>query len=837
MQYPRRVIVKFDDEIGLSIKGRESMRDAIERSGLGDVHSLGAICGNAEPRIVPGIPKVFARTNVDLQKIASRRDLSYRERRLENYVAIELPPGTDPALVLERLCTWRRVELAYEQLELGPAPAYIDQLALHAATMGIGLFNSGGLQLSTTGVTGEGIKFADIEEDWDTTHQDFPDHVRYPTPAVGSATSSSRDHGRRAVGLAAAKTIHGYLSPAPAASTHLVSLWDDWTGGGPSVSLSGAILRAIRDIGLDFGDVLLIESQVAYPGHAGLYLPVEADPMIYDLVRLATALGIIVLEPAGTCSSLGINLDSVDLAVGGHVFDRLNVFGNHEGRESGALIVSGSAGITRSCYQYCNYGARVDLFAPASFPAVRTLEADDTYGTPLLGDAGTSWSAALIAGVALSVQGMIRAQDPTGKYRLGPGPMLNILNSALATPYIGPKKIGVMPNLQGIVQALQVVPDVYVRDSFDDDGSPQDTFAGVSPDIIPHQSEVSPDTFIDPTVDVGQDIQLGIDNFLYCRVYNRATSDPSSPMSSTANAVRVNFYWAYPTTLPTPADWIPIGVALATSLSPATHRVLGPCRWSEASLPVAGSCVLIAVASSLEDPGPGDPPPPLLDLAEYQRLVSENNNVAVRSVTVVEGGAGAFKSLANAATSAQTLPLPLLYVRAFEAEPLVGDLTIRSHLPPGARILVQGPASLIERLLHGRPPFAKFKLTHQRGRRPALVGGQEPKESQEFSGFSEVAEFALPQNASIRFSDVELPAGYRAPIRLIVTTAPKTPPGDYRIVVEQTVGCKTIGAFTFRLDTGGRSHSPTGSQTKPQALPKASKPRRRPAKPIGRKSR
>lgn len=48
---------------------------------------------------------------------------------------------------------------------------------------------------------------------------------------------------------------------------------------------------------MSFADVLLLESQTNYGGLS--LVPCEAEPAVFDAIRLATALGIVVVEAGG----------------------------------------------------------------------------------------------------------------------------------------------------------------------------------------------------------------------------------------------------------------------------------------------------------------------------------------------------------------------------------------------------------------------------------------------------------------------------------------------------------------------------------------------------------
>jgi hypothetical protein len=55
-----------------------------------------------------------------------------------------------------------------------------------------------------------------------------------------------------------------------------------------------------------FGEVLLLEAQTSLWGY--VRVPVEIEPAAFDVIRLATALGIVVVQAGGNG---GVDLDTV----------------------------------------------------------------------------------------------------------------------------------------------------------------------------------------------------------------------------------------------------------------------------------------------------------------------------------------------------------------------------------------------------------------------------------------------------------------------------------------------------------------------------------------------
>lgn len=195
-----------------------------------------------------------------------------------------------------------------------------------------------------------------------------------------------------------------------------------------------------------YGDVLLLEAQEFDPVSGAYYWPVEVSDANYEAIRMATALGITVVE-AG-CNG-AYDLDAYVNAAGKAIFNR----SSPDFRDSGAIMV-GAASSTLPHYRmyFSNYGSRVDVFAWG--------ENVDTTSTDYTGtdnDEYTSWfngtssASPIISGAALILQGL--AEKGRGK-RLPPKELRNLLQIE-GTKSQDPAfdRIGVMPNLKAIINA------------------------------------------------------------------------------------------------------------------------------------------------------------------------------------------------------------------------------------------------------------------------------------------------------------------------------------------------------------------------------------------------
>ena len=386
----------------------------------------------------------------DALKAASRRfqnikgnDKSIQWPNLEGYLNAVVQDEKQGQMLAEQLRELDTVETAYlhpgvveppmvytaddplsaKQSYLDPAPAGID--ARHAWTV--------------PGGDGKNLKLADVEWGWNLKHEDLEgiNFINVPDRDHHRA----RAHGTKVLGVIAARdnTNHcvGITPNLPSIVTS-----GQWNSDGELIT-DQAIMDAILE--LNAGDVLLLEAQTKMFGETNI--PLEAEPLVFDVVELATYYGIVVVAAAGNG---GVDLNQVTDSDGLKIFDR-------DIHDSGAIIV-GSAymdfnteidwhRLNNSCY-----GSRVDCFA--SGDRVVTLSSD-YEGTSLdewsNSFSSTSSATAIVAGAALALQS---AREEHGDPRLSSHQM----RERLSDPFLNTKskgyaedQIGVMPNLLKLI--------------------------------------------------------------------------------------------------------------------------------------------------------------------------------------------------------------------------------------------------------------------------------------------------------------------------------------------------------------------------------------------------
>ena len=153
-----------------------------------------------------------------------------------------------------------------------------------------------------------------------------------------------------------------------------------------------AIFVAIHN--MEFGEIMLIEAQIqAHTATSGMsYCPVEVYGRYFDALRLASALGITVVEVAGNGAS---DLDT-PFSTDGITFRNVLSRNHTDFRDSGAIVVGGATkGVPHerkegfSDNTQTNFGSRIDAYSwfegiyTTSFTSP-TGYLDNFSGTPLV---------------------------------------------------------------------------------------------------------------------------------------------------------------------------------------------------------------------------------------------------------------------------------------------------------------------------------------------------------------------------------------------------------------------------------------------------------------------
>lgn len=755
----RRVIVKYRDDVAIPV----------DDTGL--VRNLAIPGWNAWQGAFPGLEnrRLFqkpAQVMTTLASKAEQLDPSYPLVNLRNYVAIYVPATVPPGAVAVLVQAHPAVTRAWvEPLPTEPPSVTTDDARLAeqdyvdpAEARGIDARCAWGF----TGGDGAGQHLVDLERGWDLTHEDL---VGQPASVVfGVEDANLKYHGTGVLGVIAAddNTV-GYIGIATnVASIRCISA----LRAADVYSLSEALLEAV--LIMSWGQVLLIEEQTDIydvlpdgtlkPRY--YFAPAEALDDVYHLVRLATALGIVVIQAAGNGS---LNLDDYSDAKWGRIFNP-----NHPGefRDSGATFV-GATHSSTGCRMLpdSNHGLRIDCFAWGE--NVNTLTRTGTgYGIAIY---RTSAAAAIVAGAALCVQGLAN----TGRGVFGAWQLRDILSDPAhgTVSDSGTDVIGVMPDLRKIIawDILELAPDVYLRDHVGDDGDPHEGAISASPDVFVRRTQVA-----DPNAAFGvgsgmendpglsEEVLAGNDHFVYVRALNRGGVD--------AAGVEATVYWANSASLLDPGGWTLVGKTTIANVSKGNVlTVSNPISWPAAQVPGSGHYCFVALLGHADDPAPAAAK--FREWDYFNRFIRANNNVTWRNFDVVD-------TEAAMAAGGGFLSLPFDIVGAWdELRPMTVE--IGGRLPRSASLRLELPREAL-RLFRVREGVGEFEPP-PRGADPTGRRVQ------------------VPLGGWMEFREVPLPVGARIAARLLVHLPEALRRHEYEVFVRQLYHGDEVGRVTWRL--------------------------------------
>lgn len=270
-----------------------------------------------------------------------------------------------------------------------------------------------------SGSGGDEVKVLSIDSGWEKSHVDFPTSIFFDTDNYQYHYNADKKHGNLAIGIVASPRNNiGISGIAHNASVglryNLVNTRD----------IPNDLLTLITNGTLNKGDIVLFEHQA---GNA----PIESRRKYHKAIKSLTSVGITVIESAGN--------NSVDLDASPYNSSWIN-------DDSGAIIVGSSYINERKPFLYngwnngTNYGSRVDVHAWGSGVLSMSSDTNDSY---LYFD-GTSAAAAMVAGVAASIQGMAKHHG----FVLTPHEIRNIIKTTgVPQTHDLSKNIGPLPNL------------------------------------------------------------------------------------------------------------------------------------------------------------------------------------------------------------------------------------------------------------------------------------------------------------------------------------------------------------------------------------------------------
>jgi hypothetical protein len=738
-----RVVVKLRD--GVEVPYVDGLERRLGAEGLAPMDRfLDAFPGSTFRRLFSALP------TDEIEKLIGRAvelDRSYRPGDFFRWFVVDGFRTATASEVARELQQWDIVEQAFpDRPALDPVvnaaddPRSPNQGYLTAAPAGVDAAFAWGI----AGGDGAGINVIDLEQGWTLNHEDLVGHGA--TLLFGTLVNSSRPHGTSVLGeICAVDNALGCVGVTPnVASVDVVS------HSGSIANVSNGILAAIPN--LAFGDVLLLEVQVGNPP-----LPIETDAPSFNAIRLATALGIVVVEAGGNGSN---DLDAYTSG-GLQVLNR----GSADFQDSGAIMVgAGSSTVPHTRLGFSNFGSRIDCYGWGE--NVDTSTSTSAGATTLYTGTfnGTSSASPIVTGAAIAVQGMAQA---TLGFRLSPRQVRRVLSDpATGTASNNPlaDRIGVMPNLRPIAQnVLGVAPDVYLRDFVGDTGDPHAGAISASPDVILLKAAVAnpqaafgAGSGTENSNTLGEEAEAGQDNFVYVRALNRGGSD--------APNVVADVFWAPPATLVTPNLWTSVGsVTIPSVPSGNVLTVSDAITWPSSQIPATGHYCFVCLLGTADDPAPS--PGALLNWTNFTNFIRNNNNVTWRNFNVVD--------LNPSAGDPGLVLLPFLAVGAPD-EPRRFRLEVVGRLPQGARLAVEASPHFLD-AVGERSAYASLDKTRKRVRVPVNPHGRTV------------------------IADGVFPVGGAMPMRLVVALPKALRRNAYEVYVRQVFEELEVGRVTWRL--------------------------------------
>ncbi|KAK5652637.1 hypothetical protein OQA88_10230 [Cercophora sp. LCS_1] len=388
---------------------------------------------------------------------AKAHDPTYTPPDFSSWYQVLLPPNTTIPSLLHTLHTYPEIA-SCQPLINHPAQTAIDP-SNDPEFPNQGYLGPSGINAiyawSQPGGSGANQRIIDIEAGWKLDH---PDLVNANITLLSGINLPGRQfgnwpHGTAVLGIMLMTDNDvGGVGIATHAKGDLVSVL---RGDNPNPNNPEAILDAASR--LVAGDVMLLEMQVS--NDAGTeYWPAELLDAEFEAIRLATAKGIVVIEPAGNGlrgegeGTKGVNLDSPVIRPGEtEAKEWMNPASADYRGDSGAIMIGASTSTApRRKTVWSNYGARVDVHAWGENITTSGCISDGFSCTDAYVQfGGTSGAAPIVAGAALSVQGMLEAN---GKQKLdskGMRSLIKIGGTVVTDPETG--NIGVMPDLKALI--------------------------------------------------------------------------------------------------------------------------------------------------------------------------------------------------------------------------------------------------------------------------------------------------------------------------------------------------------------------------------------------------
>jgi uncharacterized repeat protein (TIGR03803 family) len=382
------------------------------------------------------------------QRAQQRLGRALHDLNLQFYLT--LPAGMEAGSVIDQLNQLDIVELAQPVPLPQPPPLPPNyeprQTNCFPSPVGGGIFQV----WSNYGVFGAGVRVADVEYSFNSSHEDLPSIVNLDTNAIDPFDDNN--HGTATLGeMSALENGWGITGIGYGASFYFAGA--NYTNGydvGRGITTAASALRP--------GDFILVEQQIPGPnttqalqdgGSQYTLVPVDWCAPFYDRIVTAVGNGIIVIEAAGNG---GQNLDDPIYSTGNGGLWPFCPPGR-----SGALFVGAGASANgrsteSSRLDYSNYGSCVDLqewgenIFTTGYGDLYDSEGTNLFYTATFG--GTSGATPIAVGEAVLLQSIY--ENATGE-TLSSGQIRALLRNC-ARPQTGGaytafENIGPMPDL------------------------------------------------------------------------------------------------------------------------------------------------------------------------------------------------------------------------------------------------------------------------------------------------------------------------------------------------------------------------------------------------------
>ncbi|WP_052496157.1 S8 family serine peptidase [Pedobacter lusitanus] len=285
------------------------------------------------------------------------------------------------------------------------------------------------------GVTGSGIRIADIEWGYNKNHEDLVNTSAIEV--LSPPDDQYKDHGTSVIGILMAQNnsfgVTGMVYGAD--SCYVISERVKGRAGG----IAAGIKRLRR------GDVFLYEMQTSGP--SGQYVPADYNQAVWDITKEAANSGIIIVAAAGNGNQ---NLDD-------------NAYKAYRDRgDNGAIIVGAGTKSKRDKASFSTYGSSVHVQGWGDWSVASTGYTSLYNGGPnaqyTKDFSGTSSATPIVASAVIAIQSWYKSR--TGQV-LTPKEMRELLIKT-GTPQGAGGHIGPLPNIKAAIASLAASKSISI---------------------------------------------------------------------------------------------------------------------------------------------------------------------------------------------------------------------------------------------------------------------------------------------------------------------------------------------------------------------------------------